>query len=108
MTNFADKNEVIAFRRSADGSLHEVHRSPTGGRGSGGLIHPLGSQGSLTLTENREFLLAGNAGSGTISVFRVRGARLFLADQVPCGGSEPVAVAQHANLNLRGKWGRHQ
>ena len=98
MTNAADRNEVIAYRRSADGLLHESHRFSTGGRGSGGLIDPLASQGSLTLTENREFLLAVNAGSGTISVFRVHGARLFLADQIPCGGSEPVAIAQHANL----------
>jgi 6-phosphogluconolactonase len=39
-----------------------------------------------------------NAGSGDISVFRVDGAKLFLTDKVPCGGSEPVAVAQHGSL----------
>jgi 6-phosphogluconolactonase (cycloisomerase 2 family) len=42
--------------------------------------------------------LAVNAGSGTISVFRVHGAGLSLVDRIPCGGSEPVAVAQHGNL----------
>jgi len=39
-----------------------------------------------------------NAGSGEISVFRVHENFLDLADVTPCGGSEPVAVAQHGNL----------
>lgn len=98
MTNAADKNEIIAYKRSADGSLREFHKFPTGGRGSGGAVDPLGSQGSLTLTQDHSFLLAVNAGSGEISAFRVHGAMLVLSDKVPCGGSEPVAVAQHGNL----------
>ena len=98
MTNAADKNEIIAYQRNADGSLGRKRRFPTGGRGSGGITDPLGSQGSLTLTEDRSFLLAVNAGSGEISVFRVHQNSLDLADVTPCGGSEPVAVAQHGNL----------
>ena len=98
MTNAADRNEIIAFKRNADGSLQEGHKFSTGGRGSGGLIDPLGSQGSLTLTQDHSFLLAVNAGSGDISVFRVHGAMLSLTDRVPCGGSEPVAIAQHGDL----------
>jgi 6-phosphogluconolactonase len=58
----------------------------------------LGSQGALTLTQDHSFLLAVNAGSGDVSVFRVHGAMLSLADRVPCGGSEPVAIAQHGDL----------
>jgi 6-phosphogluconolactonase len=98
MTNAADRNEIIAYKRSADGSLQEGHTFSTGGRGSGGVTDPLGSQGSLTLTQDHSFLLAVNAGSGDISVFRVHGAILSFVDRVPCGGSEPVAVAQHGNL----------
>ncbi len=98
MTNAVDKNEIIAYKRNADGSLQEGHSFRTGGRGSGGVTDPLGSQGSLTLTSDRSFLLAVNAGSGNISVFRVHGATLSLVDKVPCGGSEPVAVGQHGNL----------
>src|SRR5215472_1667056 len=98
MTNAANRNEVIAFRRNADGSLEEGRSFQTGGRGSGGTTDPLGSQGSLTLTQDHSILLAVNAGSGDISVFRVHGANLSLTDRVPCGGSEPVAVAQHGNL----------
>src|SRR5215470_11069930 len=80
MTNAADRNEIIAYKRHADGSLQEGHRFPTGGRGSGGVTDPLGSQGALTLTHDHSFLLAVNAGSGDISVFRVRRAMLSLVD----------------------------
>jgi 6-phosphogluconolactonase len=98
MTNAADKNEIIAYERNTDGSLGRSRRFSTGGRGSGGTIDPLASQGSLTLTEDHAFLLAVNAGSGEISVFRIHQALLELVDVTPCAGSEPVAVAQHGNL----------
>ena len=98
MTNAADKNEVIAFKRASDGSLEQGQSFPTGGRGSGGVTDPLSSQGSLTLSQDRSLLFAVNAGSGNISVFQVKGANLFLVDKVPCGGSEPVSVAQHGNF----------
>jgi 6-phosphogluconolactonase (cycloisomerase 2 family) len=97
-TNAADRNEVIAFVRNADGSLREEHRFATGGRGSGGNNDPLESQGSLTLTSDHRELLAVNAGSGEISVFRVHGSVLELSDVAPSGGSEPNAMAQHGNL----------
>ena len=53
MTNAAERNEVIAYKRNADGSLEEGRSFPTGGRGSGGTTDPLGSQGSLSLTRQR-------------------------------------------------------
>lgn len=98
MTNDAASNEVIAFERAPNGTLHSAHRYSTGGRGSGGTVDPLGSQGSLTLSDDRRFLFAANAGSGTVSVFRVLGAHLVLTDRIESGGSEPNAVAQHGTL----------
>jgi 6-phosphogluconolactonase len=98
MTNSAAKNEVFFYPRNADGSLSEGRHFATGGRGSGGVTDPLASQGSLTLSQDRSFLFAVNAGSGDISVFRVEKNSLALVNVVPCGGSEPVAVAQHGNL----------
>jgi 6-phosphogluconolactonase (cycloisomerase 2 family) len=98
MTNDADANAVLAYERSAYGTLGEARRYATGGRGSGGKVDPLTSQGSLTLSADHEWLLAVNAGSGTLSVFRVRGAALELTDRAPTGGSEPNAVAQHGEL----------
>lgn len=98
MTNTADRNEIVAYKRTADGSLQEGLSFPTGGRGSGGVTDPLGSQGSLTLSQDHSLLFAVNAGSGDISVFQVHGAALSLLNKVACGGSEPVAVAQYGSL----------
>jgi 6-phosphogluconolactonase (cycloisomerase 2 family) len=98
MTNDADANEVIAYERTSSGTLHSPHKYRTFGRGSGGTVDPLGSQGSLTLSDDGSYLFAANAGSGTVSVFRVFGAHLFLTDRQPTGGSEPNAVAQHGRL----------
>jgi len=98
MTNDATSNEVISYVRTPDGQLFIGDRYATGGRGSGGTVDPLQSQGSLTLSQDHSFLFAANAGSGTISVFRVRGASLKLVDQANSGGSEPLSIAQNGNL----------
>jgi 6-phosphogluconolactonase len=98
MTNAADQNEVIAYQRAEGGTLREVHRFVTGGRGSGGNNDPLESQGSLTLSQDHSLLFAVNAGSGEISVFRVQGSTLSLSEKVPSSGSEPNAIAQHGDL----------
>ena len=98
MTNDATTNEVIAYGRNSYGTLHSPHTFKTGGRGSGGKGDPLGSQGSLTLSQDHHWLFAVNAGSGTLSVFRVEDSVLILTDEVPTGGAEPTAVTQHGNL----------
>lgn len=98
MTNAANRNQVVAFSQTRDGHFYETTRYDTGGRGSGGITDPLQSQGSLTLSANHSLLFAANAGSGTVSVFRVFHSSLFLADQVPSGGSEPLSIAQYGNL----------
>jgi len=98
MTNNAESNEVIAFQRTEYGTLLNPTHVRTGGRGSGGTVDPLSSQGSLTLSGDRAWLFAANAGSGTVSVFHVDGSHLELSDQLPTEGSEPNAVAEHAGL----------
>src|ERR1700676_1458448 len=98
MTNNADSNQVIAFERSPSGTLENPHSYATDGRGSGGTVDPLASQGSLTLSADHAWLFAVNAGSGSVSVFRVNGARLELTDRVATQGSEPNSVAQHGSL----------
>jgi len=98
MTNDADANEVRVFERGHAGSLHEVRSYTTGGRGSGGTIDPLESQGSLTLSHDGNWLFAANAGSGTVSVFRVEGTRLLLTDEAPSGGAEPNAIASYGEF----------
>src|SRR6202522_3123287 len=98
MTNNADANEVVAFRRGPNGTLEDPHSYGTDGRGSGGTVDPLASQGSLTLSTDGAWLFAVNAGSGSVSVFRVDGAQLELTDRVASEGSEPNSVAQSGSL----------
>ena len=98
MTNAAHRNEILSFERQSDGSLKKYGTFHTGGRGSGGTTDPLGSQGSLTLSDDHSLLFAVNAGSGEISSFLVDGPKLLLVDVKPSGGSAPVAVAQHGSL----------
>jgi 6-phosphogluconolactonase len=98
MTNNAESNEVVAYERTDYGTLINPHSYQTDGRGSGGKVDPLSAQGSLTLSQDHNWLFAVNAGSGTVSVFAVEGSRLNLSDQVHTDGSEPNAVAQHGNL----------
>ena len=49
MTNDVQHNAIITYLRNADGSLQESGTFLTGGRGSGGVTDPLGSQGSRTV-----------------------------------------------------------
>jgi 6-phosphogluconolactonase (cycloisomerase 2 family) len=58
----------------------------------------LESQGSLILSQDHSWLFAVNAGSGSISVFRVNRSKLSLTDTVHSGGSEPNALAQYGDL----------
>jgi 6-phosphogluconolactonase len=97
MSNNAERNQVIAFERRNDGSFSEQSRFDTLGRGSGGVNDPLESQGSLTLSADHSVLFAANAGSGDITVFRVRGGSLSVTDKEPSGGSQPVSIAQWGN-----------
>ncbi len=107
MTNAADNNQIVVFARSDDGLLTQTNTVSTGGKGSGGDIDPLGSQGSLVLLgENtthhgwrrhgdkqaKAMLLAVNAGSNDISVFRVTRDDIQLQDRMGSGGVFPVSV----------------
>ena len=97
MTNAVDRNEVISFRRAADGSLQHDASVATGGRGTGGVTDPLESQGSLTLSQDHSFLFAVNG--------VVERLRYFLYEVLISRSSirySPAArnrtVAQHGNF----------
>jgi len=91
MTNAAD-NAVVVFDRDDTGHLTEVGTVATGGSGSGDALDPLASQAALVLTEDHQWLLAVNAGSDEISVFRVRDDGLHLTDKVDSGGVLPTSL----------------
>ncbi len=91
MSNEAAGNRVLAFSRAANGALTAAGSYATGGNGSGG---GLGSQGSLVVTGENEYLLAVNAGSDTITEFRIKDdGSLKLVGSAPSGGARPISIA---------------
>jgi 6-phosphogluconolactonase len=98
MTN-ETQNRVVVFTRDAKGILTEKADYLTGGAGTdGATIDPLGSQGSLILSHNKRFLVAFNAGSDEISVFRVLPKKLKVVSKVSSGGDFPTSVTLYHNL----------
>ena len=61
---------MVAFQRGANGRLEDPRGYRTEGRGSGGTVDPLSSQGSLTLSTDEAWLFAANAGSGSVRKIR--------------------------------------
>ena len=95
-TNGASGNAVLAFARAGNGSLTAIGSFATGGMGSGG---GLGSQGAITLAGDGQWLLAVNAGSNDVSLFRGRdGGGLILADRAAAGGTLPISVTASGGL----------
>ena len=101
-TNELDGNNVVAFERSADGLLTRAGSYATGGNGGnaapGTESDRLASQGSLVYDGEHGLLFAVNAGSDSVSVFKVKGSSLKLADVVASGGDFPASVAVHEDL----------
>ena len=95
MTNSASGNEVLVFDRSADGSLSPAGAFPTSGEGTGG---GLGNQGGVLLTSDNQWLYVVNAGSNTISVFKVKPGALEYMDSVDSGGMQPVSLTVDGDL----------
>lgn len=96
MTNASIGNAVLTYRRAADGTLTPAGSAGTAGLGSGG---GLGNQGGLVLSDNGRWLLAVNAGSNTIAVFRVGGdGSLTRTSTVPSGGTQPISVTLSGDL----------
>ena len=94
-------NEVIMYRRAADGLLTLIGHFPTGGQGSGPGTRfrgdGLGADGSVTLSKNHRWLFVTNAGSNQVSVFRVYRHGLELRSVVDSGGLFPNSVTVRKN-----------
>jgi hypothetical protein len=100
-TDNTSGNEVVAYHRAPDGTLTEAGQYPTGGVGgvlAGSQVDHLASQGSLAFDRRTHTLIAVNAGSDTVSVFGVRGDRLYLRQVTGSGGTFPVSVGIHGSL----------
>jgi 6-phosphogluconolactonase len=95
LSNQASGNMVLVYKRAANGSLTYTASYSAGGNGSGG---GLGNQGAVIITQDDDVLLAVNAGSNTISSFKITGNGLNLRSTVSSGGMRPVSIAQHDGL----------
>jgi 6-phosphogluconolactonase len=95
LSNDPAGNEVLVWKRAANGDLVAAGAVATGGTGTGA---GLGSQGALTLSRNHRWLYAVNPGSDEISVFRVHATKLTLVEVAPSGGDMPISVTARGRL----------
>src|SRR5882724_4948892 len=94
ITNDAKYNILLDYRRSVDGKLALDDSYTTGGSGTG---TGLGSQGAVALVDD-DFVLVVNAGSNTISSFKINNHGLELKSTVNSGGEMPISIAEHDHV----------
>ena len=101
-TNELSGNQIAVYDRGADGGLTRAGTYAPGGLGGAALpgteSDHLASQGALAFDREHRLLIAVNAGSDTVSAFRVHGDRLRLEDVVSSGGQFPASVTVHDEL----------
>lgn len=96
LTNAPSGNVVLVYGRGGDGSLTPAGTFATGGIGSGA---GLGSQNSVIVSDDHQLLFAVNAGSNSVSSFRIQPDQsLVLVSTVPSGGVRPTSVAYRRGL----------
>ncbi len=95
-SNASEQNGIVVYEVKPNGSLHLDGTTASGGAGTG---KGLGSQGAVALDKNHEWLYAVNAGSNSVSSFKVHNdGSLTLAHTESTGGITPVSVSVHGNL----------
>jgi Lactonase, 7-bladed beta-propeller len=101
-TDEPSANHIVVYDRAPNGMLKFAGSYATGGMGGvaqGSAVDPLASQGSLATAEHGRVLLAVNAGSDTLSLFRIAaGDKLLLKQVVPSGGQFPVSITVRGHL----------
>ena len=104
-TNDPANNQIVVFDRSPDGTLVQSQVVNTGGLGGQqpqpgcpGACPILDAQGEVQLSQDGHLLFAVNAGSNTISSFRVTHDGLKLAQTTPSGGVFPDSITVHDDL----------
>ncbi|MFJ8940260.1 lactonase family protein [Streptomyces sp. NPDC102365] len=99
--NELDGNTIHVFARDDNGKLSPSETYATGGQGGDQVDAPtdsLASQGSLVYDDPSGMLLAVNAGSGTVTSFRVKGQQLKDRRVVHSGGRFPASIAVHGKV----------
>lgn len=94
-TNAPTGNAVNVYARAANGPATLIASVATHGIGTGAA---LGSQGAVTLSGNGRYLFVVNAGSNSVSTFRLGRSGLELASTVSSGGQRPISVTESDGL----------
>ena len=103
-TNALDGNEVAAFGRNLNGTLFHIGDYATGGLGStefdgGEGLDPLISADSLITVQDEQFLVTVNAGSDTVTSFRIESDfSLTKISTIASGGVGPNSLAYSNGL----------
>ena len=98
-TNALDGNAIAAFGRNLDGTLFHIGDFATGGLGStefdgGEGLDPLISAEAVLAVKNERFLVATNAGSDTVTSFKIESDfSLTRVTTVASGGVGPNSLA---------------
>jgi len=102
MSNDFNANSIVGYGRNDDGTLELIDTYLTGGKGAafdgGEGLDPLISAYSVIMTDDREHLLAVNAGSNSISVFKINDDPLRLTDVKRVYGVGPNSIAYSNGL----------
>jgi len=95
-SNEAGTNRIIIYGINHDGTLSLQGSVPSGGAGTG---QGLGSQGAIAISGDHEWLFAVNAGSNSVSSFRVHDdGSLTLAHTESSDGQMPVSLSFYGHL----------
>jgi len=96
MSNETGGNSILIYSQNANGTLSYQSSTASGGTGSGA---GLGSQGAVIVNAAHQWLFAVNAGSNSISSFKIgNSGKLTLAHTVSSNGTLPISVTTDANL----------
>ena len=115
VSNKAEGNSVIGFKRTDTGSYEMFGEFSTGGIGTGDLeipalekdeTHPLAngddpliSANAVIATDDRRFVIAVNPGDGTISLMEAaEDLTLHSLDTAPASDKFPISLAVHGNM----------
>lgn len=104
-TNIQGANTIVAYGRNTDGTLELMNEYETGGNGGdfdgGEGIDPLISAYALVKSDDNRYLFAANAGSNTITVFRINSDySLTRSDIASTGGVGPNSIAYSSKHRL--------
>jgi len=94
-TNEPSGNQIAELSWNTDGSLARPSYYATGGFGA---TTGLGTQGALTMSEDKNWLFVVNGGSNDISTFHLTTAGPVLVSRTPSHGSMPVSVTSRGGL----------